>query len=563
MEIFNELAAIVFIVTAVSVVMKLLKQPLIVGYILAGILAGPFFFNVIHSTEFIDILSKMGIAILLFIVGLHMSPKVIKEVGKASVLTGVGQVVVTTIIGYFIAIALGFGTIPALYIAIGLTFSSTIIVLKLLSDKGDLNKLYGKISIGFLLMQDIIASIVLIVISSLSTSTGMSMQLSIAVVLLKAIQVGIILYLLTIYVLPRFMKFIANSQELLFLFSISWGLALSSVFYIYGFSSEIGALLAGVTLSVTPYAYEIGSRLKPLRDFFIVLFFVLVGSHLKLDTIPHILVPAIILSLYVLIGNPIIMMIIMHVLGYQRKTSYMSGLIVSQISEFSLILAAIGFSLKHLSQDELSLITLVGLITIAGSTYFMLYAEAMYPFVEKWIKKFEFIASKHEGHSQEESYEIVLFGFDRVGNDFINTFKKLDKNYLVVDFNPHLIEKMKAENIPFKYGDASNIEFLQELPFAELEMCVSTIPDFETSSLLLKRIRHVNKSAIVIMLSHDIQTANELYAQGATYVILPHYLSAKHTAHMIDKLGFDHKEFKEEKQKHLAYIKERQHNTAI
>lgn len=557
MEIFLELTKIVFIATGVSIIMRILRQPLIVGYILSGILAGPYFFNALHSTEFIDILSKMGITILLFIVGLNMSPKVIKEVGKVSLFTGVSQIIFTAIVGYIIAFGLGFSHVAALYISIGLTFSSTIIVLKLLSDKGDLNKLYGKIAIGFLLVQDIIAALILVIIPVVAGGKEQGL-LPFIILLLKAVQIFIAVYLVTKYILPRIVKFVASSQELLFLFSISWGLALSSGFYAYGFSSEIGALVAGVSLSMTPYAFQIGSRLKPLRDFFIVLFFVLTGSQIQLNNFSQIIFPAVIFSIYVLIGNPLIMLIIMRALGYHRKVSFLTGLTVSQISEFSLILAAVGFSMGHLSRNEFSLITLVGLITIAGSSYFMLHADRLYKHSEKLLKNLDFLKNNNEQVNTEENYEIALFGFDRVGKDFVGLFKKLNKSYLVVDFNPLLIKYMQQNNISCRYGDAEDIEFLQELRLDEIKMCVSTIPDFKISTLLLKKIRNNNKTAIVILLTHDIDEAVELYKLGASYVMLPHYLSAKHTVHMIDKFIFDKKEFDEEKEKHLAYIKEKE-----
>jgi Kef-type K+ transport system membrane component KefB len=555
MELFIELTKIVFIATGVSFLMRLLKQPLIVGYILSGIVAGPSVFNALQSTDFIDILSKMGIAILLFIIGLHMSPKVIKEVGKASLLTGGGQFIFTAIVGYFIAIALGFSNTAALYISIGLTFSSTIIVLKLLSDKGDLNKLYGKVTIGFLIIQDILAAIILVFIPTLASGGGAEVF---GQLILKAIVMAAFLYVVTKFLLPKLIKLAAASQELLFLFSLSWGLALASLFYVTGFSAEIGALVAGVIFSVTPYAYQVGSRLKPLRDFFIILFFVLTGSHVDLSSINEILLPALVLSVYVLIGNPVIMILIMRVLGYQRKTSYLAGLTVSQISEFSLILAAVGFSMGHLSKNEFSLITLVGLITITGSTYFMLYADGMYRHVEKLLKKLDFMRAIEEYTHKDETHDVLLFGYDRVGHDFVTLFKKLQKDYLVVDFNPHLIKEMQEKNIPHRYGDAEDVEFLQELHFNNTKMCVSTIPDFKVSSLLLKTVRRESHSAIVILLSQNINEALELYKQGANYVMLPHYLSAKHTVHMIDRLGFDKNEFNEEKEKHIAYIQERE-----
>ncbi len=558
MNIFLELATIVFIATVVSVIMKFLKQPLIVGYILSGILAGPYFFNALHTKEFLEILSKMGITILLFIVGLNMSPKIIKEIGKVSLLTGIGQVVLTSIIGFLIALTFGINLTAAMYIAVALTFSSTIIVLKLLSDKGDLSKLYGRVSIGLLLVQDIIAAIVLVFVPSFSNNNFTSVPLELTVIALKAIQITILVYLVTVHVLPRFVRYLASSQELLFFFSISWGLVLASLFYVYGFSAEIGALIAGVTLSVTPYAFEIGSRLRPLRDFFIVIFFIFIGSQMQINNLPQIIFPAIILSLFVLLVKPVIMIFIMHVLGFKRKTSYLTGLTVSQISEFSLILATLGFSLHQLSQNDLSLITLVGILTIAGSTYFIIYADKIYPHVEEFLKRLEFVKSKQEFKPNEELYQVILFGFDRVGYDYIKLFKKLKKSYLVVDFNPHLIKTMEEEKIPFKYGDVEDVEFLQDLDLDDIEMGISTIPDFKTSLLLLKTIRKVNKSAIIILLSHDIDSAKQLYKNGASYVIMPHYLSARHASDIINRLGFDKKDFEEEKSKHLSYLETRE-----
>lgn len=560
MEAFNELAIIVLVATAISVIMRLLRQPLIVGYIIAGILVGPSFLNTLHSTELIETLSKIGIMILLFVVGLHMSPKVIKEVGKVSIMTGGGKFIITALVGFGISVLLGFNQTTALYIAIGLAFSSTIVILKLLSDKGDLNKLYGKISVGFLLVEDIIAALILVLIPIIVSNTGGQGAGVIGLFFVKAFALVAGIVIATKYFLPRVVRFVASVQELLFLFSIFWGFTLAALFALAGFSAEIGALVAGVSLSVTPYAYQIGSRLKPLRDFFIMLFFVLTGSHITFSTIGQYLSPAVILSLYVLLINPIVMISIMRLLGYQRKTAYLAGLTVSQISEFSLIVAALGFHMGHLTQNELSLITLIGLLTITGSTYFVLYAERLYPRVEKWLRKLDFLKTIEEYTQRDEAHDVLLFGYDRVGHDFVNLFRKLEKDYLVIDFNPLLIREMQRRNIPCLYGDAEDIEFLQELHLKSIKMCVSTIPDFKVSSLLLKNIRRENHQAIVILLCHNIDEALELYKQGANYVMLPHYLSAKHTVHMIDKLGFDRQEFNEEKEKHIAYIQEKELN---
>jgi Kef-type K+ transport system membrane component KefB len=558
MEVFVEISALLLMATTSAFLMRLLKQPLIVGYILAGIAAGPYALNVLHSTENIELFSKIGIIILLFIVGLSLNPRVIKEVGRVSVVTGVGQVIFTSMLGFSISVFLGIDKIAAMYVAIALTFSSTIVVLKLLSDRGDLNKLYGRIAIGFLLVQDIIATIILLLVSSLTNSSDAGIVSIISMFVLKGIVVLSALYLVSIYIMPRLSKIMASSQEILFLSSLTWGLGLASLFYILGFSVEIGALIAGVTLSLTPFSYEIGARLKPLRDFFIVLFFVLLGSQMVLENIGQILIPAIILSLFVLIGNPIIVIILMNILGHKRRTSFMAGLTVAQISEFSLILAALGFRVGHLSSEILSLVTLTGLITIAGSTYFILYADSLFPKLQGVLQLFELSKKNNkEKASGEGEYKLILFGYHRVGQDFVGVFKKLGKSYLVVDFNPESIKRLQIEGEPFKFGDAEDIEFLRELSLSKAELCVSTIPDFKTNMLLTLIIREENPKAIIIVISHDIKQAEELYSAGATYVIMPHYLGARHAANMIARLEGDRKEFEEEKEKHLAYIQKR------
>lgn len=555
MSLFHEITFIILLATGISFIMRLLRQPLIAGYILTGLIAGPYMLNIVHAKESLELFSKIGITILLFIVGLNLSPRVIREVGKVSLVTGLGQVIVTSIVGFGIAIFLGIERIAAIYIAIALTFSSTIIILKLLSDKGDLNKLYGKISIGFLLVQDIIASIILLVISSASQHTNLPLSTLVSVTLLKGLILISVLFLISTHILPRLGKFVADSQELLFLFSISWGLGLATAFYLMGFSVEIGALVAGVMLSLTPFAHEIGSRLKPLRDFFIVLFFILLGSQMVLTDIHKLIIPAIVLSLYVLIGNPIIMIMLMNFLGYKRRTSFMAGLSVAQISEFSLILATLGFNMGHLSGEILSLITLVGLITIGGSTYFILYAEKIYPQVESLLKFLEFKKRKNmHSEGEAETYNALLFGYDRVGEIFIRAFDKLEKDFLVVDFNPVIIEQLKAQQIPHKFGDAEDVEFLHELHGSSLKLVVSTIPYLKTNLLIIHTMKRLNPKAILIVIAHDEKSAIQLYEEGATYVVMPHFLGAKHASDMISKLGFSKESFVEEKEKHLKHL---------
>jgi Kef-type K+ transport system membrane component KefB len=551
MSVFIELSIIIAITTAISIVMRLLRQPLVVGYIIAGILTGPYALNILQSQDHIELFSTIGIATLLFIVGLNLNPKIIHDVGKTALITGIGQVLFTSSIGFAIAKLLGMSTIGALYIGIALTFSSTIIILKLLSDKGELYSLYGRISIGFLLVQDLVATVILIVVSAFASSTHTSTLLFIGSILIKGLAVLAVLYGFNRFVFPYLGTFIASSQELLFLFSLAWGFGLSSLFLAIGFSIEIGALIAGVSLALTPYAYEVASRIKPLRDFFIVLFFILLGSHIALSALGPILIPAIIFSLFVLIGNPLIVYLLMNILGFKRKTAFLSGLTVAQISEFSLILMALGVQLGHIDNELVALVTLVGIITIAGSTYLILYSDRLYHTLDRVLRLLEIRKNRRETVLDEEAYDIVLFGYDRVGKNFVEAFHKLHRAFLVVDFNPQSIEKLRKDNIPHKYGDAEDIDFLDELNLGRVKLVVTTIPTFETNLILIKRLRSLNPYAIVIAISHDKDEAHALYSAGASYVVMPHHLGAHYAAKMIIHYGFNTKQFDAERDRHL------------
>ncbi len=561
MSIFVELSLILVLATIFALCLRILKQPLIVGYIATGILVGPYFLNLLHSEDQLELFSKIGISILLFIVGMTLNPDIVREVGKTSFITGVGQVVITSIVGFFLVRYFGFNVVTSLYIAFALTLSSTIIILKLLADKGDTDKLYGKIAIGFLLVQDLIATIALLAVTTMgsakiTTSDGLTVVgIQLLYLFVYGGAITFVLYLVSKYVLPKLVAFVGGNQEVLFIFSIAWGLGLSSLFSVLGFSIEIGALVAGVLLSVSPFAYEISARVKPLRDFFILIFFVLLGAQMVLSNFSVILVPALLLSLFVLIGNPLIVFILMNLLGYRTKTSFMAGLVVAQISEFSLILVALGHSLGQISGEAVSLVTLVGIITISGSTYLILYSDGIYSKVKGFLEAISIRKHHHREFSgSNENPDIIIFGFDRVGHEFVAVAEKVSPKYLVVDFNPQSIKKLQTEKVPFRYGDAEDPEFLQEIGFQGARLIISTIPEYKTNLLLVKFYRKNNSTGTIIVLAHQVSDAKELYSSGATYVIMPHHLGAHHAALMIARHGFSEAGFAEERNLHLEKL---------
>src|SRR3989344_877751 len=384
---FAELGLIVLVATFFGLIFRYLKQPTILAYIFTGIVLGGSVLNVIHFNEFITVFSELGIAFLLFLVGLNLDLRVLREIGKPSIIVGAGQILFTSILGFIISNLLGFGFLEAVYIAIALSFSSTIIIVKLLGDRKELNSLYGKISIGVLLLQDFIAILVLLFISSLGEGTGIS-QIVIDFIV-KGFAFFAFSFFVARFLLTKMFDKSAESQELLFLAAISWCMLLTVFSKFLGLSFEIGAFVAGVSLASIPYSFEVSGKIKYLRDFFLVLFFVSLGSTIVVTSFNQVLVQALILSALVLIGNPLIVMVLMQFLGYRSKTSFLVGLTIAQISEFSLIVIAIGLKVGHISNEIVSVITLTAVITITISRYYIIYSQKIYSLFGGMLKKLQ------------------------------------------------------------------------------------------------------------------------------------------------------------------------------
>lgn len=554
MDIFVEITILIAVATILSLITSYLKQPSIISYILTGLIVGPALLNLIQSPEVLEGVSKFGIALLLFIVGLNLSPTIIREVGKVSVAAGVSQIIVTSFVGFLISLLFGFVWVEALYIGVAITFSSTIIILKIFSDKGEMDKFYTRVIIGSLLVQDIVASLILILVSSLSTADASSgVGMTILGIVGKALLIGVVLVLLVKFVLPKLSKVFASSQELLFIFSISWGMGMAVIFGAIGFSAEIGALVAGITLSALPYNLEISSKMRPLRDFFLILFFISLGAHFDLGTLSAVMTPALVLSVYVLTGNALIMMVVMGVLGYNRRTLFLAGLSMAQVSEFSLILITLGITLGQIGENILALITLVALITITLSSYMMIYSEKLYIFFRPYLKIF----TRKKTVSATKSianYDIVLFGFNRIGYDFLGVFKKLNKKFLVVDHSPEAISLLKKLNVDCVYGDADDGDLIDELHLEESKLIISTIPDLDTNLYIVQKIRLKNKDSIVLAVAHMINDAFKLYEEGVDYVIMPHFLGGSYASRLVLENRFEESHYTTIRDEHIQAL---------
>ena len=537
MGIFTEIAAVTGLAVLLGTVSYWLKQPTILGYIVAGLIVGPLGYLKLNNFEVVDSMAEIGIAFLLFLVGLEMNVKDLKHVGKAALYTGIGQIVFTSVIGFFIIQGFGFSVVASLYISVALTFSSTIIVLKLLGEKKDLGSLYGKIAIGFLLVQDFVAILALLFLTGIGEGSVSFANLSYTLIR-GGLFFGLTLLLGQMF-FPWALNKLGRSQELLFTFSAAWGLGIAALFAsrAIGFSLEVGGFLAGLALAHSNTHFQIAGKLKPLRDFFIIFFFVVLGAKIAIPDFQSILWPSVLLSLFVLIGNPLIVLVIMGSLGYRSRTSFLASLTVAQISEFSLILAALGYKLGHLQSKDVSLVTLVGVITILISSYFIIYGDRLYDIFKPVLKIFEFRTKLIEelGSFADLKNHIVLVGSHRMGRNILAALSKINEPFVVVDFNPLIVEELGKQGIKVFYGDITDDEIQERAGLRDARLVISTVPDIKDSLALIRYMKEKNPSAKIIVSADGEWEGRELYSQGADYVLLPHFIGGQQLAELIEK----------------------------
>ena len=526
---FPELALLLVMAATFGILAKAVKQPLLIGYLFAGLLLA--LLGIVQDFEAVASLGKIGVALLLFLVGLEMNIRELPTIGKIALLTGLGQIVFTSGVGFLLALALGFAPLPAVYIAVALTFSSTIIIIKLLSEKKDLGSLYGKIAVGFLLVQDFVAVIILMFLAGLGRGeVGIVQFLFIGV---KAIALFAAVWFLSKKILPSlFEKFIASSGELLFVASIAWALGMAAfIGGPLGFSYEIGGFLAGLALSNLPEHLGIASKTRPLRDFFLTIFFLTLGTQLLVKDIASVITPAVVLGLFVLIGNPLIVLVIMGVMRYKKRTSFLASVTVAQISEFSFILMAMGLAVGHVTQTDVAVVILVGVITMTASTYLILGSEKIYLKLKDLLSVFERKVTHEQTLLLEDrtyTDHIVLVGWDRMGRSLSSFFKRKGLLFLVVDHNPKVFARLSAEKTPVLLGDIDDPEIKELARMDKARMIISTVSNANDNLGILEYVRGLTRRPPVVTRAETKTEAVKQYEKGASFVLLPEVIAGEY-----------------------------------
>lgn len=518
-----DLSIIIIAATVLAILAKLLKQPAILAYIIGGLAIGPFGLRLITDTELVQNIGEIGIALLLFVVGLELSIDRLRKVGAKATLIGLAEVLIIAGIGLLIALSFGFNYLEGVYIGLILAFSSTLVVVKLLSDKRELDTLHGRIMLGVLLVQDII---VIFAISILINSNFSFM--AIGKTLVYGFGLLAIAMLMARYVLPLFFRKVAESAELLLLFSLSWCFVFAAVANLIGFSIVIGAFIAGLSLASFPYNFEIIGRVKPLRDFFVTIFFVTIGIQIIPTIDGSLVLPLIVFMVIALLLKPIIISAIVSRFQYTRRTAFLSGMGLAQTSEFSIILAMQGILLGHITNDLLSLVIIVTALTMLISTYFVKYNNKIY---RRFAHIFLFYNKKKmselDNTPKDLKNHIIVLGADRTGRRIINTLTELGKPAIIVDYNPEVIHSLMERGINCLCGDAEDTEILERLNTKEAYAVISTIPELEINKFIIKHIKKENYHVLFFSVADNTHDALVLYEMGADYVLVPQLLAGE------------------------------------
>lgn len=514
----------------------LFRQPLILAYIAIGVVLGSHGLGIIPAeTQIIlsDLSSELGIAFLLFVVGLELSFKKLLEVKHVVTFGTIATTIVLFIIGLFAAYFMGFPFMEGVYIGLILAFSSTLIVIKTLGDKNQVDTLAGRIMIGTLVLQDIL---VIIAVSILSVIAGaeptglvrwfvslpgvnMIPWIQNLAVLVGAFLLGIIALVLNRYVARYLFRFFSHSIELLFVSSLGFFFMLSFAAIQLGFSISIGAFISGIIIANTDYYLEILNKIRTLAVFFSVLFFAALGFQVSFESFTQLLIPLAVLCGLTLFIKPIITGIIIVLFGYDKRTAILTSIHMSQLSEFSLILVASGLVLGHVTSQFVTITILSLLVTMTVSSYFMKYSAGIMNFLQR---RFKSLAPDEQTIAEKIAIEhasVIVYGVEHIDEQLLLNITKTHHT-LVIDPDPAEIDYLRSKNMPCMLGSLGNDEILEKLNFKQVKIVVSSVTDFEENLYVATHVRKHAPDTVLVLQAHNAKEALDLYRHGASYVMI-------------------------------------------
>jgi len=530
--------------TALGFVFQYFKQPVILGYLVAGAMIGPEIgFKLVSEPDNIEVISEIGLILLLFIIGLEINPKRLISSGKQLVYSGIGQFILCSIMGVVFFLLPVFhlkGGMDALYLSLFCALSSTAIVVKILYDKFELDTLPGRLSLGILIFQDIWAILIL----ALQPNFTNPNILLVGLALLKSGGLLAAGYLLSRYVMRWIYGQISKTPEMVVAMSIAWCAFMAGLGSWIGLSMEMGALIAGVSISAFPYSVHVSAKVLPLRDFFLTLFFLSIGMKIPAPDVSMLILSAVIV-LFVILSRFFSVYPILALTGSGRRTCFITSVNLAQISEFSLVVASLGVGYGHIDQGILSLIIYAMAFTSVLTSYAIKGNHQLYLLFDKMMTAVGFPSKDRVAleKGEEGEYPIVLLGFHRGARAFIDRIAQVAPRFLskilVIDYNPELLKELNAQGVKGVFGDISSVDTLEHIHVAEAKVIVSTIPDMllkgTSNQAMVKACRALAPQAFIVATADEAEQTVDLKSTGANEVLLPYALIGNHLSELILK----------------------------
>lgn len=529
-NVFAQFAVVLALSSLFGYLVLRLNLPLVVAYLVAGVSLSLVSHFDPHTLGIFKFLPDLGIAFVLFLIGMELDLREMRALGKPVIFASLGQIIISTLAGYAIAGLLGVDQTIGVYVGLGLSFSSTLVVIKLLLDKRDLASLYGKLSLGILLIEDLVAIIALMLISLSSNFSFGSASFFVPLLVLagKAVILFALTFVLSRYILEHIFDAIAKSVELLFLTAITWCFVFITVAMLLDFSVVIGAFLAGVALASSPYHLQIQGKIKPLRDFFVTMFFVYLGTEIKVLDVASTWHLILALTAYAIIIKPLIYILILGIFGFRKHTLFQTGLNLSQISEFSLVVILVGVEHGVLPQVILSVMAMVAVVSIILSSILISHSKRLYRMFSFLLPFFEHATKVHYLESKVEKQledHVIIIGAHRLGGPVVDYLTRQKIDFVVVDFNPHIVEELRRKGVNIIYGDASDPEILENIQLEKSRLIISTASDIVDNEFLLLECRRKRVGAKIIVRAQNSENAKELKRMGADFIIMPEQVS--------------------------------------
>ena len=517
---------------------KLVKMPSIVAYIIAGIVLGPGL-GIVQLDHSLELISELGIALLLFLVGLELSLQKIKDLGRVAIILGGLQVPMTAAGAYVISTLMGFSVVECVFLAATVTFSSTVVVIKLLDQKGATSRLFGRIAISLFLAQDIVVIIGLTILSGLGSGGDEPFEM---VTLTKSLGIAfagmVILLLVSLFasrcVLPKPFAWASRSPDTVFIWALCWCFLVVLLAHQFHLSVEIGAFLAGIAIAQLPIHEDLHRRLHPLMTFFVAVFLVTLGIQMDISVLGEVWKYALGLSVFVIIAKPLIVFIILSRLRYSEYTAFQAATASGQVSEFAFILLGLGAGAGLIEGRVVSLGGMVGILTIAISSYLILYSDPLYSAFQK-LGVLKFFKAKQEPDTEEQhSYEghVIVVGMNALGREVVKQLSGRGETVLAIDTDPRKLEGLNcAETL---IGSVEYESAVEEIGLSRARLVISALQIEDTNHLLAYRCRSAGVPCAIH--AFDISVVEDLLDLDTAYMFMPAFDAVREQLAIFDQI---------------------------